>query len=172
MTSLFETDRLVVRQLRPDDIDRLFAITGDAELMRYMGDGQPLSRELTAKWIEVSINNYATKGFGCSAVIDTRDGAFIGFCGLVQSEDAEPPEASELIYALLRSYWGQGLATELAAEMVAYGWRACGLKRIIATIYPKNLGSKRILEKIGMTYLKHELDEDGSPTDFYGINAS
>ena len=70
---IFETERMLVRQLQADDVDSLYAITGDTELMRHMGDGQPLSRELTAKWVEVSINNYATKGYGCSAVIDKRD---------------------------------------------------------------------------------------------------
>ena len=80
MSVIFETERLLVRQLNADDVDNLYAITGDAELMRYVGDCQPLSYELTAKWVDVSINNYATKGYGCSAVIDKRDGAFIGFC--------------------------------------------------------------------------------------------
>ena len=169
--TIFETERLLVRHLQADDVDNLLAITGDAELMRYMGDGKPLSRELTAKWIDVSINNYATKGYGCSAVIDKQDGAFIGFCGLVRSEMAEPPDDAELIYALQKPYWGRGLTTEVAGAMLAYGLRKCALKRIIATIDPANTPSIRVAHKIGFEYARTEPDSDGLPTQIYELTA-
>ena len=169
---IFETERLLVRHLQADDVDNLYAITGDAELMRYMGDGQPLSRELTARWVEVSINNYATKGYGCSAVIDKRDGAFIGFCGLVRSEHAEPPDDAELIYALRKTYWGQGLATEVAKAMLVYGKQSCGLKRIIATIDPENAASIQVANKIGFHFSETVSDSDGLPTHIYELSES
>jgi len=164
---IFETERLLVRHLQAEDVDNLYAITGDPELMRYVGDTQPLSRELTAKWVDVSINNYATKGYGCSAVIDKQDGAFIGFCGLVRSERAEPPDDAEVIYALVKSHWGQGLATEVAGAMIAYGWRSCGLKRIIATIDPANMASANVAKKLGMRFVSTDVDEDGLASDLY-----
>lgn len=166
---MFETDRLLVRHLKADDVDNLYAITGDAELMRYMGDGQPLSRELTATWVEVSINNYATKGYGCSAVIDKRDGSFIGFCGLVRSEFAEPPDDAELIYALRKPYWGQGLATEVAGAMLNYGKQICNLKRIIATIDPSNTASIQVAHKIGFCHTQTVSDSDGLSTYVYEL---
>ena len=172
MTSIFETERLLVRHLQAGDEDNLYAITGDAELMRYMGDGQPLSRELTEKWISVSLNNYATKGYGCSAVIDKRDGAFIGFCGLVRSEQAEPPDDAELIYALRKPYWGQGLATEVARAMLAYGKQFCGLKRMIATIDPANVVSIQVANKIGFRFTETVADSDGLPTHIYELSES
>jgi [ribosomal protein S5]-alanine N-acetyltransferase len=169
---IFETERLLARHLELDDSDDLYTITSDAELMRYMGDGQPLSRELTEKWIRVSINNYATKGYGCSAVIDKWDGAFIGFCGLVRSEHAEPPDDAELIYALRKPYWGHGLATEVATAMLAYGKQSCGLKRIIATIDPANTASIQVANKIGFQFAETVLDSDGLPTYIYELKES
>lgn len=171
MTVIFETARLQVRHLEPSDSDALHRITGDVELMRHMGDGQPLSRELNDKWITVSLNNYATKGYGCSAVIDKRDGAFIGFCGLVRSEFAEPPDDAELIYALRKPYWGQGLATEVAAAMLSYGKHVCDLKRIIATIDPQNAASIQVARKIGFHHTKTVADSDGLPTHIYELTA-
>lgn len=168
---LFETLRLLVRHLEVADADDLYAVTSDAELMRHMGDGQPLSRELSDKWIDVSINNYATKGYGCSAVMDKRDGAFVGFCGLVRSEFAEPPDDAELIYALRKPYWGQGLATEVAAAMLAYGKASCKLKRIIATIDPANTASIHVARKIGFQHTKTVADSDGLPTHIYELTA-
>ncbi len=169
MVIIFETERLIVRQLEANDVDNLYSVTRDPELIRYMGDGQPLSYELTAKWVDVSINNYATKGYGCSAVIDKRDGAFIGFCGLVRSEFAEPPDDAELIYALKKPYWGQGLATEVGRAMVAYGYDSCGLKRIIATIAPDNSASIKVANKIGFVFSRTEPDSDGLPTHIYEL---
>ncbi|MBI1281745.1 MAG: GNAT family N-acetyltransferase [Anaerolineaceae bacterium] len=169
MPLIFETKRLQVRQLQTDDVDNLYSVTSDPELTRYMDNGQPLSYELTAKWVEVSINNYVTKGYGCSAVIDKRDGAFIGFCGLVRSEFAEPPHDAELIYALKKPYWGQGLATEVAKAMVDYGCESCGLKRIIATIDPENSASIKVANKIGFVFSRTEPDSDGLPTHIYEI---
>ncbi len=169
MCVIFETERLRVWQLEVDDVDNLYAITGDAELMRYMGDSQPLSYQLTVKWVDVSINNYATKGYGCSAVIGKRDGAFIGFCGLVRSEMAEPPDDAELIYALKKPYWGQGLATEFGKAMIAYGYESCGLKRIIATIDPENSASIHVANKIGFAFSRTEMDSDGLPTHIYEL---
>ena len=171
MVVIFETERLLVRHLDVGDADNLYGVTGDAELMRHMGDGQPLSRELTEKWIAVSLNNYATKGYGCSAVMDKRDGAFVGFCGLVRSEFAEPPDDAELIYALRKPYWGQGLATEVAAAMLAYGKASCKLKRIIATIDPANTASIQVARKIGFQHTKTVADSDGLPTHIYELTA-
>src|SRR4051794_35038691 len=168
--TLFETERLLVQQLAADDVDNLYVVTSDPELMHYMGDGQPLSYELTAKWIDVSINNYATKAYGCSAVIDKRDGAFIGFCGLVRSEFAEPPDDAELIYALRKPYWGQGLATEVAGAMLEYGKQSCHLKRIIATIDPSNTASIQVVYKIGFRHTQTVSDSDGLPTHIYELS--
>lgn len=166
---IFETERLQVRHLTPEDGDNLYAVTSDPELMRYMGDGQPLSRELSDKWITVSMTNYATKGYGCSAVIDKRDGAFIGFCGLVRSEFAGSPDDAELIYALRKPYWGRGLATEVARAMLAYGKQSCGLKRIIATIDPDNTASIQVAHKIGFEHTETVADSDGMTTHIYQL---
>lgn len=161
---LFETPRLIVRHLQPGDADDMYAIYGDPAVVRWVDDGEPLSHELCAKWIDVSMNNYATKGFGASAVIERATGLFIGCCGIVYAPDRTEPE---IIYAFRRTHWGQGFASEVVPAMLAYGFSHCGLNEIYATIAPENLASARVLTKAGMIWLRNEVESDDSITAFY-----
>ena len=86
-------------------------------------------------------------------------GQVIGFCGVVHPGGQLEPEIK---YALLRDYWGQGLATEVVRGMLTYVASHFALDRVIATIDPGNGASRRVLMKSGMTFLKMEKDEDGS----------
>lgn len=162
---IIETQRLVVRHLETDDVEAFYAITGDPDTTRYMDTGDPLSRELTEKWIAVSKDNYKTKGYGCSAVIEKATGDFIGFCGIVHHP--EKPAQIEIIYAFKPSAWGKGYATEVVKAMLDYGFETCGLQKIIATIHPENKESVRVAEKAGMVFEKEETDEAGSPALYY-----
>lgn len=161
---LFETPRLTVRQLQAEDVDAMFAVYGDPEVVRWVDDGQPLSRDLCAKWIKVSCNNYMTKGFGASAVIERVSGTFIGCCGIVYAPSSVNPE---IIYAFRPAYWGQGFASEVVPAMLAYGFDTCHLPEIYATIFPENLASARVLIKAGMSWLRDDLNEDGTTTAVY-----
>jgi ribosomal-protein-alanine N-acetyltransferase len=167
---VFETERMVVRHFTHDDLDAIDAITGDPEVNRYAGDGQPLPRSEAARWIDVSLNNYATKGYGASAIIEKATGAFIGICGLVRSSldigDAE------VIYFFTPSSWGKGLAKELLPALFRYGFETHGLGQVIATIHPDNVRSQRVAEASGMRYLftdppHHDGD---TPALVYGID--
>ncbi len=164
---VFETDRLVIRQIRPDDLDDFAALTGDPEIVRYMDEGQPLSREQTRAWMEISEANYRTRGYGCFAVTAKPDDRMIGFCGFARPPDR--PGIVEVIYAFAPSFWGRGYATEAVRATVAFGFERCGLTQIEATVEPANDPSKRVLEKVGMTYQGRGENDNGSLTDYFAI---
>lgn len=159
---LFETPRLVCRQLTPADEDELYAVYSDADAMRYVDDGQPITREDTRRWIGITIRNYLKRGYGMS-VLRLKDAAapVVGFMGLVHPSDQIEPE---LKYALKRTYWGQGLATEAADGMLRYGLSYKGLRYVIATTDPANAPSHRVLEKVGMRRGDILKDPDGART--------
>ncbi len=163
---IFETERLIVRHLQPEDMDAFYAICSDPEVNRYMGDGNPLTRAQTQKWIEVSLTNYKKRGYGCSVVIEKESGALIGFCGLIYAPGSEQVE---IIYAFTPSRWGKGYATEVVPAMVNYGFEQHNLPRIVATIDPANSGSVHVVTKVGFTYDHIEEDEHGLPTAWYSI---
>ena len=78
-----ETARLKIRRIVPSDVDAMFAVYGDAESMRYVGDGQPLTFERCEQWVRVTEKNYAARGYGMFALEERATGEVVGFAGLV-----------------------------------------------------------------------------------------
>jgi [ribosomal protein S5]-alanine N-acetyltransferase len=146
---VFETPRLRARGLVPGDVEALLQVYGDADAMRWVGDGQPLDRADCERWVGVTQRNYATRGYGMFTLTDRHGGAVLGFCGLVHPGGQLQ---AELKYALVRAAWGQGLATEAAAAMLRAGHRRFGLTHIIATVAPAHVASQRVLLKAGMRF--------------------
>lgn len=159
--SLFHSARLYGRRWQAEDVDDLLAVYGDAEAMRWVGDGQPITREACAQWFQVTADNYARRGYGMFTLVDRSTGQVVGFAGLVHpGGQAE----AEIKYALHRAHWGRGLASEVVPALLAHGARAHGLRRIIATVAPGNLASQRVLAKAGMVRAEQRANDDGSAT--------
>lgn len=163
-----ETERLLIRHLRAEDLDDMFEVCGDSELMLYVGEGRALTREEVRGWIEKSLENYRAHGFGCSAVVLKADGRFVGYCGLVNPVFSGEPEA-ELIYAVKRQFAGRGMASEAARAMLGFAFERAGLRRVVATIDPDNRASIRIAEKLGMRYECRRVDEYNLPELVYAV---
>ncbi|MBD2099967.1 GNAT family N-acetyltransferase [Leptolyngbya sp. FACHB-261] len=162
---IFETERLVGRRLEPDDLTPMLAIYGDAEAMRWVGDGQPITEEQCVKWLEVTENNYRVRGYGMFALVERSSQGVIGFCGLVHPGGQNE---AEIKYALARRYWGLGLATEAATAMLTFAATVVGLHRVIATTAPENIASHKVLLKAGMAREELRLNDDGSYTQVFG----
>lgn len=167
MTIILATPRLEVRHFHVDDTEALFTICGDPIVMRWVDDGKPLTRDLCEKWIDISRQNYQTKGYGACAVIERASGAMIGYAGLVHGSTRKEPE---IIYGFVPSVWGRGLASELVPPLLEHGLNACGLSRMIATIDPENVASQRVVERSGMRFEMTEMDEHGLGIRVYAFS--
>lgn len=91
-------------------------------------------------------------GYGLWAVRETDQRPIIGFCGYWRFEFLTPP--LQLIYGLLPSWWGLGLATEAARAMIDYGFQTVGFTEIVAATDAPNRESVRVMERLGMIYWK------------------
>jgi ribosomal-protein-alanine N-acetyltransferase len=167
--TIFETDRLQVRHLLDADVAELFAVYGDAEAMRWVGDGQPLTLTQCEEWLHVTRRNYATRGYGMSALVERATGRVIGFCGLVHPGGQVQ---AEIKYALRRDAWGQGFASEAAAGMIGHAASALGLREVIATTAPENLASHGVLGKAGLQRAELRDNDDGSQTQVFRWRAA
>lgn len=166
---LFTTARLDVRRWRDGDLDALVDVYGDAGAMRYVGDGEPLARADCLRWLEVTRDNYRTRGYGMFAFEERGvAGAALGFGGLVHPGGQVLPEVK---YALRRSHWGRGFATEAVAGLLAYGASVLGMRRIVATVAPAHAASQRVLAKAGLRPGALRRNDDGSETQLYDWRA-
>jgi RimJ/RimL family protein N-acetyltransferase len=163
-----ETARLLLRPWRQEDLDPYARICADPEVTRYVTG--PLSRQESEEQVSRFVRHWEERGFGLWAVEYRASGAFIGFIGLLHQHDWPIGEdKTEVGWRLDRAFWGQGLATEGAQTSVRYGFEQLGLERIISIINPKNLASRRVAEKAGLT-LRGELCFRGYDVVWYAIN--
>jgi len=139
-----------------DDLDDLSRIYADADVMRHLS-GHPLTREETAGWLKYFLAGWEQYGFGWWALILKESGVLIGHCGL-QFIHVTPE--IEVTYGLAKKYWLKGLASEAAQACLRYGFEQLTLDRIYALADPGNIGSHRVMQRVGMKYDKTEYYKD------------
>jgi RimJ/RimL family protein N-acetyltransferase len=146
-----ETSRLHFRKINTCDLDALFLIVTDPDVMKYLGveAGALMSREEAKDTLEKMVDFWAEHGFGRWAVVNKADGKLIGLCGFRLLENTP-----ELFYMFDKASWGQGLATEAARAILSFGFDELGFERIVAVTRHENTASMRVMTKIGMRYDK------------------
>ena len=162
---LLETERLLLRPLATGDLEDFVSLYADPEVMRYLGVGRTLSPDETERSLNRMLRGFEVDGFGQLAVERKDDGALVGRCGflvwdaetLAPTTEAEAtgPTELEVGYALGRTYWGHGYATEAATAVRDHALGPMGRERLIAFIRTENVRSRRVAEKLGM---RHERD--------------
>ena len=145
------TARLLLRNWRESDLEPFAEMNADPEVMRYFR--APLTRQRSDALAEKSRADIDAVGWGLWVVEIADDGAFAGFVGLADRRGtAHIVPAVEVGWRLARKHWGRGYATEAARAAVAYGFDEVGLDEIVSFTSAVNLPSRRVMERIGMTY--------------------
>jgi RimJ/RimL family protein N-acetyltransferase len=145
------TERLIIRELTPNDLAALLAVTSDPNVVRYLSFGVMNEAE-TQGVIDfaVAAQAHEPRSHFALAIVDAASGELIGSCGLALADD--PPGTAEIYWALREASWGVGFATEAVRAIVDYGLRVLGLHRISAYASPGNPASLRVMEKAGIRY--------------------
>lgn len=147
-----ETPRLILRPMQREDTPAYAEIRADPQVIRWLPGGAEKAGEaetIAAQRIPQFLDHWKAHGFGIWGLFEKRGGALIGHCGLNRVDDFGEVE---VLYALARRAWGQGLASEAARAAMDYGFGPLGLKRLIGLVLPENMASRKVLEKLGMVY--------------------
>lgn len=150
----WQTARLRLRRFNAADVQCLYELDNDPEVMRYINGGTPTPCEIIRdevlpvfmRWDEA----FALGGFWLAQERDT--GEFVGWFSL-RPTGATIDEVA-LGYRLRRAMWGKGYATEAVRALIARGFGEWGICRVVATTYEKNKASRRVMEKIGMQFVR------------------
>jgi RimJ/RimL family protein N-acetyltransferase len=146
------TERLRLRHLELTDAAFILDLLNQPAFLRFIGDRNVRSLADAENYLRNGpLEMYARQGFGLYLVERKVDGVPLGICGLLKREVLEHVD---LGYAFLPQYWSQGYAREAALGMLAYARDTLQVKTVVAIVDPQNEASIKLLEKIGMTYLR------------------
>ena len=162
-----ETARLVLRGLEEDDLDGYATMTGDGEVMRYIGDGHVLDRDQAWREIAIHLGHWRLRGYGQWALERRDDGRLVGRAGLWNPAGWPGLEVG---WMLARDAWGSGYATEAGEAAVAWAWSELRAGSLISLIHPDNRRSMRVAERLGMGRLR-EITLRGQPALVFGLNS-
>ncbi len=145
-----ETERLIIRPFERKDIVPSYEMNLDPLVSQYTGDGGVGSKaEMERRIVDNVFGDYEKYGFGRLAVEWKAERKFIGFTGLKYLSDLDEVD---LGYRFLRAYWGKGIATESGRASIDLAFHKLGLAKLVAFVFPENVGSIRVLEKLGFGY--------------------
>ncbi len=147
-----QTERLIIREFQVLDIEALAHILAKSEVIQFSSTGV-LSTKQTMVRIQTFLDSYQKNGYGKWAIIHRESGRLIGYCGIA-IEEIEGQLENALGYRLDSEFWGQGLATEAANACLEYAFNNLNFDYVLGIVEPENQASRRILEKIGMEFVK------------------
>lgn len=153
MESILETDRLELRRFTDSDVDNLVWLDSDPAVMRFL-TGEPTERsEIEHNVLPKVLHDYQLSALGRFAVIERSSVGFVGWVALQPPVSGDLSEV-ELGYRFASSAWGRGYATECSRALINKGFAECGIQRVWAQTMAVNVASRRVLEKVGLTYVR------------------
>jgi RimJ/RimL family protein N-acetyltransferase len=150
---ILKTPRLTIRQFTEGDVDDLFDLNSDPEVMRYLG--RPTPREvLRDEVIPFHLGVYQRfDRLGTWAAESADNGEFLGWFHFRPGSDGDIGNI-DLGYRLRRSAWNHGYATEGCRGLITMGFAGLGVRRVFAHTMTANAASRRVMEKCGLTLVR------------------
>jgi RimJ/RimL family protein N-acetyltransferase len=166
-TTDVETERLRLERWRRDHAPGLAVVNADAEVMRFINEGVPLTRVESGMGADRVAEHWHTYGFGLWAVVEKASDRMIGFAGVCHPLWLPGWERTlEVGWRLHRDTWGAGYATEAGRAGLELGFGRLAASEILAFIHPDNVRSAAVARRLGMDlreriphpHRPHELD--------------
>ena len=152
-----ETERLVLRPYAAGDLDDLHALYAEEEVARWLYHGPSTLEESREKLVRKVAGHALSAEHGLSAAVQLQDGTYVGdivlFYGSVEHKTVE------VGFSFDPRHQGNGYATEAARALVGWAFTQ-GFHRVVGRLEPRNTGSARVLEKLGMRREAHLVENE------------
>ena len=152
MNTVFNTERLYLREFTLLDADKMYELNNDPEVLTFTGD-EPFPSVEAARIFLEAYSHYQNHGYGRWAVITKENDEWIGWCGLKYHDEGYV----DIGFRFFQKHWGKGYASEAALASLAYGRNKLKLPVIVGRVAAENIASVRVLEKIGLKYFKKDV---------------
>jgi len=152
MKYILETDRLRLREFTLNDAEFIVELLNSPGWLQFIGDRNIRTEEQAKNYLENGpIKSYKENGYGLSLVEKKEDNLAIGMCGIIKREFLDYPDIG---FAFLPGFNGKGYAFEITSATMDYAKQQLNLAKILAITVSDNSKSIRLLEKIGLKFIK------------------
>ncbi len=167
---ILRTERLLLVPLGDRHVELEVALDSDPEVLRYIFGRARDRDEVLASHAQRMASASGVDGLGywmafgsdggapdSEAPASEEAGEFVGLMMLPRAHGPDQPDdpaVSDLGYRLHRKYWGKGLASEAARALLRHAFDTVGQSRVIAQTMAVNTGSRRVMDAIGMRYVR------------------
>ena len=148
---LLETDRLTARPIALDDVAQLQALHRAEAVAEHIGGSWTLDR--SEQFVRGAVEHWQRMGYGQWMFSEKASGRIVGRSGL-RHYYLDSRDEIELLYAFEPEVWGRGYGTEAAQAVVGFAFGTLGVESIVSFTLPDNPGSRRVMEKAGLTFEK------------------
>jgi [ribosomal protein S5]-alanine N-acetyltransferase len=169
-----ETERLIGEPVGERHRENAVALFGDPQVAAWIwpperDDSGPRTPEQAYALLERFHDHWADHGYGMWYFTERDSGDFVGQVGLQQA-DVEGTSVVEIGWTLVPSHWGKGYATEAGRSVLELGLGPLGFDEIVSFTLPRNRASRRVMDKLGLTYSR-EFVHAGLPHVLYRLTA-
>lgn len=164
---VLETERLLLREMNPQDYAGLYAVLADSDIMEHYP--YTFNEERVRSWIARNIKRYQEDGFGLWAVVLKETGEMIGDCGITM-QNIQGRLLPEIGYHIRKDRQRKGYASEAAAACIGLAFEIHHFPAVYSYMKYTNIASQRTAMKNGMRLLAEYEDSDNTYTRVYGIH--
>lgn len=154
---IVQTEGTILREATHDDAPFILQLLNEPGWLRFIGDRNIHDLAAARDYIDLRFREHYDKfGFGISIALQKENLNPIGLIGFVKRDTLDAPDIG---YAVSQAHQGKGYAYEVSAALIDHGWHHYGFEKIYGYCLPENVASVRMLEKLGLTYLRdHDVD--------------
>ena len=163
---ILQTQRITLMPLADEHLEWEIELDSDPAVMRYLTGRASAPEEVEASHARRMAAAQKLDGLGFW--VGLVDDDFVGWWILQPAHGPDQPDdpgVADLGFRLLRRHWRKGLASEGARELVRHGLDDLGLDRIIAQTMTLNAGSRAVMERIGLTYVRTFPTSETAPVE-------
>jgi [ribosomal protein S5]-alanine N-acetyltransferase len=145
-----ETERLKLRKITLEDAEDMYFYGSNEVVSKYVTWETHKTLSDTKEFIEFVLNNYENNKVSPWGIEFKENGKLIGTIDFISWNTSH--KIAEIGYVISQEYWGKGIVTEAANEVIKFGFNNMDLVRIQARCFVENIGSARVMEKTGMSF--------------------